>query len=82
MNDFKNSLLSFIRPICFDAFGIQSCVLLQLLARFQIDLSRLNEHKSRLNFCEFLNPLCLCNLGPDTTHNYLRICYIFRMYYI
>ena len=41
-------------------------------------LSHLNEHKFKHNFCNFLNPLCACNLEPKTTSHYLLRCYFFQ----
>ena len=39
---------------------------MQLLARIRMSLSRLNEHKFKRNFRDFLNPLCSCNLQTET----------------
>ena len=44
-NTFKSSLLSFIRPLHCDTFGIHNSIGLQLLARLRTGLSHLNEHK-------------------------------------
>ena len=44
-NTFKSSLLSFIRPLHCDTFGIHNPIGLQLLTRLRTGLSHLNEHK-------------------------------------
>ena len=70
-NSFKNYLLSFIRQLNCDTFGIHNPIGLQLLTRFRIGLSHLNEDKFKHNFRDFLNPLCACTLEPETTSHYL-----------
>ena len=69
-NIIEHSLFSFIRQLHCDAFGIHNPIGLQLLARFRMGLSHWNEHKFKHNFCDFLNPLCACNLEPETTSHY------------
>ena len=75
---FKSSLLNFIRPLHCDTFGIHNPIKLQLLTRLRTGLSHLNEHKFKHNFRDFLNPLCACNLGPETTYHYLLRCHLFQ----
>ena len=70
---FKNALLSFIRPKHVDTFGIHNPIGLQLLARFRLGFSHLNEHRFRHNFGDFLNPLC-----KTTSHILLR-CHLFQV---
>ena len=41
-------------------------------------LSLLNERKFKHNFCDFIHPLCACNLEPETTPHYLRRCHLFQ----
>ena len=77
-NTFKNSLLSFIRPIHCDTFKIHSPLGLQLLTRLRMGISHLNEHKFKDNFRDFLNPLCACKLEPVTKSNYLLRCQLFQ----
>ena len=52
---------------------------MQLLTRIQLGFSNLNEHKFRRNFGDFLNPLCECNLEPDTTFHFLLRCHLFQV---
>ena len=78
-NAFKNSLLSFIRPLNFDIFGIRNSVKLQLLARLRLGLSHLNEYKFKHNFCDFLNLLCSRNVKPETTYHYLLRCHLLQI---
>ena len=77
-NTFENSLLSFIRPLHFDTFGIYNHVALLLLTRLRMGLFHLNEHKFKHNFRDFVNPLCVCNLEPETTSHYLLRCHLFQ----
>ena len=51
---------------------------MQILTRFRTGLSHLNEHKFKHNFRNFLNPLCACNLEPETTSNYFLRCHLFQ----
>ena len=70
---FKNALLTFIRPKHVDTFGMYNPIGIQLLTRFRLGLSHLNEHKFRHNFRDFLNPLSKCKFKPETTfHSLLR----------
>ena len=78
-NTFKNSLLSFIRPLNIDIFGIHNSVELQLLARLRLGLSYLNEHKFKHNFRDFLNLLCSCIVKPETTSHYLLRCHLLQI---
>ena len=41
-------------------------------------LSHLNEHKFKHNFHDFLNPLCACNLKPETASHYLLWYHLFQ----
>ena len=42
-------------------------------------LSHLNECKFEHNFRDFLNPLCACNLEPETIFHYLIRCPLFQI---
>ena len=44
-NAFKSSLLSFVRPLHCDTFGIHNPIGLKILTRLRTGLSNLNEHK-------------------------------------
>ena len=78
-NAFKNYLLSFIRLLHFDIFGIHKPVGLQLLTRLQLGLSQLNQHKFKHDFRDFLNTVYACNLGSETTSYYLLCCHLFQI---
>ena len=77
-NTFQNSLLSFIQPLHCDTFGIRNPLGLLLLTRLRMGLSHLNEDKFKHNFRDLLNPLCACNLEPETTSHYLLRCHLFQ----
>ena len=76
---FKNALLSFIRPKHVDTFGIHNPLGMQLLTRLQLGFSNLNKQKFRHNFRDFLNPLCECNLEPETASHFLLRCHLFQV---
>ena len=77
-NTFKSSLLSFVRPLHCNTFGIHNLIGLQILTRLRTGLSHLNKHKLKHNFRNFLNPLCACNMEPETTSHYLLRCQLFE----
>ena len=74
---FRKSLLSFIKPICSSLFSIQHPVGVKLLVRLRLGFSHLREHKFRHNFHDTLNPLFPCSLEPETTSHYLLHCHNF-----
>ena len=74
---FRKSLLSFIKPACSSLFSIHHPVGVKLLVRLRLGLSHLREHKFRHNFHDTLNPLCSCSLEPETTSHYLLCCHNF-----
>ena len=55
---FCKKLLTFIRPLGSDTYGIY----FRLVNRFRLGLSHLRGHKFRYNFADSLNPLCSCSL--------------------
>ena len=74
---FRKSLLSFIKSTCSSFFSIHHPVGVQLLVRLRLGFSHLREHKFRHNFHDTLNPLCSCSLEPETTSLYLLCCHNF-----
>ena len=74
---FRKSLLSFIKPTCSSLFSIHHPVGVKLLVRLRLGFSHLREHKFRQNFHDTLNPLCPCSLEPETTSHYLLHCHNF-----
>ena len=44
---------------------------LKLVTRLRLNFSHLNEHKSRHNFKDTVNPVCSCGFEPQTTDQYL-----------
>ena len=71
---FKKALLDFIRPSAAHVFDVSDHSGLKLLTRLRLRLSHLNEHKFRHNFRDTLNPLCTCNLEPETNSHFLLHC--------
>ena len=74
---FRKSLLSFIKPTCSSLFSIHHAVVVKLLIRLRLGFSHLRENKFRHNFHNTLNPLCSCSLEPETTSHYLLRCHKF-----
>ena len=68
---FRKSLLSFIKRTCSRLFSIHHPVGVKLLVRLRPGFSQLREHKFRHNFHDTLNPLCSCSPEPETTSQYL-----------
>ena len=69
--EFRKSLLSFIKSTCSSQFSIHRPVGVKLLVRLRLGFSHLREHKFRQNFHDTLNPLCSCSLKLETTSHCL-----------
>ena len=65
---FRKSILSFIKPTCTTRFSIHHPVKVELLVRLRLGFSHLREHKFRYNFHDSLNLLCSCSIEPETIH--------------
>ena len=74
---FKNALSKFIRPSPSLVYGIHHFKGLKLITRLRLGLSHLREHKFRHNFRDTVNPLCPCNIEPETTSHFLLRCQFF-----
>ena len=74
---FRKSLLSFVKPSCFPYFSIYHLVGIKLLTRLRLDFSQLREDKSRYNFHDSLYPSCPCSLEPERTSHNLLGCHNF-----
>ena len=74
---FKNSLLKFIRPSPSPIYGIHHPLGLKLVSRLRIGLSHLRDHKFRHSFRDTVNPLCSCNIEPESTTHFLLRCRFF-----
>ena len=71
---FRKKLLTFIRPLGNDTYGIYDPLGVRLLNRLCLGFSHLREHKFRHNFVDTLNPLCSCSLGTKDTGDYILRC--------
>ena len=65
--EFRKSLLSFIKPTSSALISIHQPVGVELLVRWALRFSHLREHKFKRNFYVTLNPLSSCSLKPETT---------------
>ena len=75
--EFRKSLLSFIKATCSSLFSIHDPVSVNLLVRLRLVLSHLREYKFRHNLHGTLNPLCSCSHEPETSSHYLLCCHNF-----
>ena len=70
---FRKKLLTFIRPLENDTYGIYDPLDVRLLDRLRLGFSQLRKRKVRHNFADTLNPLCSCSLETeDAEHYFLR----------
>ena len=67
---FKKTIVDFIMPKENSMYAIHDISGLKLLTRLRLNFSHLNEHKSRHNFKDTVNPMCSCGFGPETTVQY------------
>ena len=74
---FRESLLFFIKPTCSTLFSINHPAGVKLLIRLRLVCSHSYEHRFRHNFHDTLNSVCSCSLGPETTSHYLLCCHNF-----
>ena len=70
-NIFRANWVKIIQPIPNSVFGIFNPLgLIKLIIRLQFGLSHLNEHRFNHNFNDYMNPLCTCSLGIESTVHY------------
>ena len=72
--EFRKSLLSFIKSTCSSLLSFHHPVGVKLLVRLRLGYSHLREHTFRHNFHDTVNPLCFCSLDHETTSHYLLCC--------
>ena len=75
---FRNSLLKIGRPVQNSIYNMHDPVGIKYLTTLRLGLGHLNEHKFRHNFQDYLNPLCSCSLGVETTNHYFLHCHYFN----
>ena len=71
VNEFKEIMLSFIRPKENFVFAIHDTKGLKLLTRLRLNFSHLNEHKFRHGFKDTVDLMCKCGLETKTTIHFL-----------
>ena len=71
---FHKKLLTFVRPLENDTYGIYDSFGVRKLNRLCLGFSHLREHKFRHNFVDTLIPLCLCCLETEDTEHYFPRC--------
>ena len=71
---FHKKLLTFIRPLENDTYGVYDPLGVRLLKRLRLDFSQLREHKLRYNFDDTLNLLRSCFLETEDTEYYFLRC--------
>ena len=65
INNLKNHLVSLIRPMKKNIFGIHDPVGLRYLLQLRVGLCLLRNHKKRHDFIDTPSDKCLCNHGND-----------------
>ena len=76
-NQFKKTILDFIRPKENSIYAIHDISGLKLLTRLRLNFSNLNELKFRHNFKDTINPMCSCGFEPEITDYYLLRCKLY-----
>ena len=71
---FRKKLLTFIRPLENDTYGMYDPFGVRLLDRLRLGFSHLREHKFRHNFAYILNPFCSYSLETEDTEHYFLRC--------
>ena len=71
---FSKKLLTSIRPLGNDTYGIYDPLVVILLNRLRLGFNHLREHKFGHNFADTLNPLCSCSLETEDTEHYFLRC--------
>ena len=70
----REKLLTFIRPLEKDTYGIYDPLGVKLLNRLRLGFSHLREHEFRHNFVDTLNPLSSYCLETENKEHYLLRC--------
>ena len=71
---FKKRILTYIRPKPNAIFNIHNPLGIKYLTMLRIDVSHLREHKFRHNFQDFIDPMCDCRNGVETTKHFFLYC--------
>ena len=72
---FHKKLLTFIRPLENDTYGIYDPLGIRLLSRLCLGFSHLRKYTFRHNFADTLNPLFSCSLKTEDTEHYILCCH-------
>ena len=71
--EFKNRLLSAIRPVGNSIYNILDNLGVSYLSKLRLQFSALNEHKFRHNF-DCLSPVCVCGTAKEDNEHFLLHC--------
>ena len=74
LNNFKKTLLNFIRPSGSTIFNGHNLKGVKLLTRLRLGLSHLCEHKFKHSFQDSLNPICICYNDIKASAHFLLHC--------
>ena len=58
-------------------FSCRNPIGIKLITRLRLGLTHLRDHKFKHIFLDYLNPICCCGQGIETTIHYLLHCPIF-----
>ena len=70
----RKKLLTFIRPLEKDTYGIYDPLGVKLLNTLRLGFCHLREHEFRHNFVDTLNPLSSCSLKTEDKEHYFLRC--------
>ena len=73
-NEFKNHLISLVRPVIRSTFDIHDPTFLRYLFQLRVGLSPLRHHKKRHSFVDTPSDKCLCKEGIEDATHFLLFC--------
>ena len=76
--NFKNTILKFLRPSPNSVFKCHNPQGIKFLARLRLGLSHFREPKFKHSFQDLLNPLCKCGFDVESTSHFLLHCPIYN----
>ena len=77
LNNFKNSILQFIRPSPSSTYSCFNSKVIKQITRLRLGLTQLRDQKFKHGFSDSLNPICSRGLDIETTYHYLLQCFSF-----
>ena len=79
LSNFKNQIISLIRPNHKQTFNIHDCQGLKYIFQLRVGLIVLRSHKKIHHFNDTSSEWCECNFAPEDTDHYLLHCNSFQV---